>query len=442
MLEGIFLIVLNMSIIGSLAIIVILVARLLLRKAPKVFSYCLWAVVLFRLLVPFSFSSAISLIPISADPISVNLVQMQGAPIYTGFAGIDYNAKAWLMEMAYGGHGNILAILVTMLQIVWLAGMLAMVVFGLYSLSRLKHKLCSATYMNHNVYQSEHVDTPFVLGIIKPKIYLPNGLNEIETEYILLHERNHIRRGDHVIRIVSYLALCIHWFNPLVWIAYKTSGQDMEMANDESVIRKKGDAIKKEYSSSLLALSVGKRRLSPVPLAFGEGNPKGRIQNIINYKKPVMWVIAATLIFVMGISAGLFLNSKNANLIDNPYEEGTASYKIVQALNSMPNRDERMVVSQLLVMTPFNYISGSEEDVMPATNDEQFLALVTSFTSLSGDALNQKITEDVKDCIVKNIDDPDIQWSREFVEIYVKKYCPEYYDRMMKMVEAYESEGN
>jgi beta-lactamase regulating signal transducer with metallopeptidase domain len=440
MLEGIFLTVVNMSIIGSLAIILILAVRLLLLKAPKVFSYCLWAVVLFRLLVPFSFDSIVSLIPISADPISMNLVQVQGAPIYTGFGGIDYNAKTWLMEMAYGGNTNILALLVTTFKIVWLVAMLAMIVFGFYSLSKLKRKLRSAAYIGGNIYQSEFVDTPFVLGVIKPKIYLPIGLNEIETEYILIHEQNHIRRGDHIIRIVSYLALCIHWFNPLVWIAYKTSCKDMEMANDESVIRKKGEAIKKDYSSSLLALSTGKRTISPVPLAFGEGNPKGRIQNIINYKKPVMWVVFASLVFVIGISAGLLLDSQKANLIDNPYEQGTTGYKIIQALNSMPNRDERMVVAQLMYMTPFTCTSSSEEDVIPPTSDEEILDTVTSLTALSGDALNQKIASDIKVCIVKNIDNPNIQWSREFVQIYVKRYCPEYYDRLVKMMVPYEDQ--
>jgi len=440
MLEEIFLTVINMSIIGSLAIILILAARLLLLRAPKVFSYCLWAVVLFRLLVPFSFDSIVSLIPISADPISMNLVQVQGAPVYTGLAVIDYNAKTWLMEMAYGGNTNTLALLVTTFKIVWLAVMLAMIVFGFYSLYMLKHKLCGALHIGGNIYQSEFVDTPFVLGIIKPKIYLPIGLNEIETEYILFHELNHIRRGDHIIRIVSYLALCIHWFNPLVWIAYKTSCKDMEMSNDESVVRKKGEAIKKAYSSSLLALSTGKRAISPVPLAFGEGNPKGRIQNIINYKKPVMWVVLISLVFVMGTSAGLLLNSQNANLIDNPYEKGTTGYKMVQALNSMPNRDERMVVAQLWYMNPNT--GGSAGDVTAPKSDEEILALLTSLTALSGDALNQKISSDIKECIVKYIDDPDIQWSREFVQIYVKQYCPEYYNRLVKKMVPYEDQSS
>jgi hypothetical protein len=162
------------------------------------------------------------------------------------------------------------------------------------------------------------VDTPFVLGIIKPKIYLPVGLNETEREYILLHEQNHIHRGDHIIRIVSYLALCIHWFNPLVWIAFRASGKDMEMANDESVIRRKGESIKKDYSSSLLALSTGRRGVSPVPLAFGEEDPKRRIKNIINYKRPVTWIVVAALLIVIGITAGLLMNRSHEGPMEQP----------------------------------------------------------------------------------------------------------------------------
>jgi len=336
MLEGIFLTVVNMSIIGSLAIILILAVRLLLLKAPKVFSYCLWAVVLFRLLVPFSFDSVVSLIPINKQPVPLNLVSMQTPVINTGIARVDEAVSSALPSATNVDGTSLLPLMVTIMESIWLAVMLAMVVYGLYSLFKLKHKLSSALFIEGNIYQSEYVDTPFVLGIIKPKIYLPVGLNETEREYILLHEQNHIHRGDHIIRIVSYLALCIHWFNPLVWAAFKISGKDMEMANDESVIRKKGDSIKKAYSSSLLALSTGKRGVSPVPLAFGEEDPKGRIQNIINYKRPVVRVVVASVVLVVAISVGLLLSSDTDTANNNQINlEKMNAGEIVSVLNNI-----------------------------------------------------------------------------------------------------------
>lgn len=335
MLEGIFLTVVNMSIIGSLAIILILAVRLLLIKAPKVFSYCLWAVVLFRLLAPFSFDSVVSLIPINKQPVPLDLVSMQSPAINTGIVNVDEAISSVLPSVTNIDGTSKLPLMITIMESIWMAVVLAMVVFGFYSLFKLRRKLCSASYIGGNIYQSKWVDTPFVLGIINPKIYLPTGLNEIEKEYIILHELNHIRRGDHIIRLISYLALCIHWFNPLVWIAYKTSGKDMEMANDESVIRKKGDAIKKDYSSSLLTLSTRKRGVSPMPLAFGEEDPKRRIKNIINYKKPMAWAVVAAVVVVVSVSTGLLLSSDKDNL---------NAQQILQALNKAGYPSENVAV--------------------------------------------------------------------------------------------------
>ena len=168
----------------------------------------------------------------------------------------------------------------------------------------------SAVYEKDNIYLAEHLDTPFVMGIIRPKIYLPASLTGDEKKYILLHEKMHIRRLDHVIKVVSFFVLCLHWFNPLVWIAFFVSGGDMEMSCDEAVIKELGRGIKKEYSSSLLTLATGRRIIGVTPLAFGEGDTKGRIKNILNYKKPALWVVALSLIIVTVFGIAFAANQK------------------------------------------------------------------------------------------------------------------------------------
>ena len=439
MLQGIFITIVNMSIIGGLAILLVLIVRLLLLKAPKVFSYCLWAVVLYRLVVPFSIISPFSLIPINQEPISTNIAEMQGQLINTGYIRVDYNVTSWLMGVAIPEGTNVLPGIIASLEIVWLIGVLAMVTFGVFSLIRLKGKLRQATNLTDNIYQSDCVDTPFVLGIFHPRIYLPSTLNKSELAYILFHEQNHIRRGDHIVRMISYFALCVHWFNPLVWIAFWASSKDMEMANDEAVIRKMGESIKKEYSSSLLALSTGWRKTSPVPLAFGEADPKHRIKNVINYKKPALWVAVASIIFVVAVSAGMFISAEKTDLLYNTATPGTTAYKIIDTMNSIKNTDDREKISALYVTSYSGWTGSESSEPVVEPSEEEVLAMVKALSALSGDALDQEIARQITETIINNIDNPNIQGEREYVEYYVKNYIPEYYDRLIKLVEDKEA---
>lgn len=196
---------------------------------------------------------------------------------------------------------------------IWLTGMLVLGGYSIITLLQLKKRLRGATQEKENVYISERITTPFVYGIFRPRIYLPANLKMEEKEYILLHEQIHIKRGDHFAKIAAFLALCLHWFNPLVWAAFFLSGKDMEMSCDEAVIRKIGDEVKKEYSTSLLALSSGKRIVNGIPLAFGEGETGSRIKNILRYKKP------AVLAVVLGVVLCVILA---VVLLTNPEESG------------------------------------------------------------------------------------------------------------------------
>lgn len=442
MFEGIFITIINMSIIGGLAIMLVLIVRPFLLKAPKVFSYCLWAVVFFRLVVPFSISGAFSLIPINKEPIATNIAQMEGEIIHTGYTNIDYNAMMWLTDVAIPDGTNVLPGVIASLEIAWLIGVLVMIVFGVLSLIRLIGKLRQATNLKDNIYQSDCVDTPFVLGIFHPRIYLPSTLSESELAHILFHEQNHIRRGDHIVRIISYFALCIHWFNPLVWIAFWASNKDMEMSNDEAVIRKMGESIKKDYASSLLTLSTERRRAAPVPLAFGESDPKRRIKNVISYKKPVLWVVVASIIFVAAMSIGLLLSSEKNEPLYNSYEPGTTGYEIIDTLNSIKDPDDRKMVEGLFFTSAWDGDTSESPDV--AVNQdvemEKMLAEMKRLAAFSGDALHQEISKVIEESIIKDLADPNIWLNRYFVETYVKAYCSEYYDRLIQQIEDNEEQ--
>jgi len=308
MLEKIFLEVLNMSFTASFVIAFVLGARLLLKKAPKAFSYALWSVVLFRLVCPFSFESMYSLLPTRINPISQDIIYMQTPKIDTGLASINNIVNSALPSATPYVSINPLQIWIFIASLIWISGIAALALYSLITLLSLKKRLQGSTHYKDNIFISDKIETAFVMGIFSPRIYVPSNIKGQELSYILVHEQTHIKKFDHIIKFISYLALCIHWFNPLVWASFFFSGQDMEMACDEAVIRRLGNDIKKDYSYSLLMLATKKPIGLLSPLAFGEGDTKERIKNVLNFKKPGFWVIIITLLIVLLVGAGLLAN--------------------------------------------------------------------------------------------------------------------------------------
>lgn len=308
MLVNLFTTVLNMSFTASYVILFVLLVRLLLKKAPKVFSYALWGVVLFRLVSPVSFYSWLSLMPTAEPPIPQDIVYATLPQIDTGVAVVDGLINPLLPAATPYASINPMQSLLVLGGIVWLIGCAAMLAHSGVSLVKLKRRLQGATPMGNNVFLCEGPDTAFVLGILRPKIYLPAGLTAAQQQHILLHEQTHIRRLDHIAKAASFFALCLHWFNPLVWLAFLCSGKDMEMACDEAVIKTLGNDVKKEYSTSLLRLATGKRIVGGTPLAFGEGDTKGRIKNVLNYKKPAFWVTMLAAVALVAAAIALVPN--------------------------------------------------------------------------------------------------------------------------------------
>ena len=309
-----FIAILNMSLKASYVILIVMFIRLLLKKAPKFISYAIWSVVAFRLIIPFSFESIFSMIPekMNSNPIPRDIVYQITPQIKTGIEVVDniVNINSSLPTPSAVASVNPMQVLLQIGSCLWVLGIAAFLIYSLVSVIRLKRRLKEAQLLEDNIFEANHIQTPFVLGVIKPKIYLPTGLNHEERAYIVLHEQTHIRRTDHVIKVIAFTILSIHWFNPLVWIAFVLMSKDMELSCDEHVLKEMNEDVKKPYANSLLSLAMGGHMINGSPLAFGEGNVKVRIKNVLNYKKPSFWMIAIPIIIVAVIGIGLVTNPK------------------------------------------------------------------------------------------------------------------------------------
>ena len=360
--------ILNMSITAGIIILIVLLVRVLLKKAPKIFSYALWGIVLFRLLCPISFSSSVSVFNLLNHP-KVNFGEMsfvvkdERNDVAEGNQGQNTNLEPYIPEYvdanktafsegegfkgnlgekdvdkAFGGNGkddsavmpdnevdenhdNPLASLAEGVahtqQIfswtyffcgIWILGIVALSLSNAIRYIRLRKRVSVSLPLRENIYLCDEIQVPFCLGVINPKIYLPSGLGKEEMKYIILHEKHHIRRLDHVVKVLAFIALCIHWPNPLVWVAFVLAGRDMEMSCDEAIMRKMDKDIRAQYSASLLHLATGRKVFTSSTLSFGEGNPKQRIKNIMNYKKPAFWVIVLSVAGCIAVSVTLLSN--------------------------------------------------------------------------------------------------------------------------------------
>lgn len=299
---------LNMSLTASVVILFVIFARLLLKRAPKIFSYALWYVVLFRLFCPVAINSPLSLLGMfdaptmeshsaasSIEYIPANIVHTESPEIHMPVPGVSDVVNRQLPQGAEQLGGDPLEFPTTFVTYIWGAGFLAMAVYSVIAYFGIRKKLKVVIPLRDNIFIADDIKSPFVIGFFRPRIYLPCGLGGKEQEYIILHEQHHIRRLDHIVKALAFLALCIHWFNPLVWLAFVLASKDMEMSCDEAVIRKMGENVRADYSASLLALATGRRLIAGTPLAFGEGDTKGRIRNLANWRKPAFWVVLAAV---------------------------------------------------------------------------------------------------------------------------------------------------
>ena len=319
-MTAVFVKILNMSLTAGYCIAAVIVLRFLLRKQAKILSYLLWSVVLFRLLVPFSITSSYSLLRIDTAVVSQERLRGVGETAGTVWHGKGYildgtaqgtveavpfapSAEEGTEKRASGWERAVLAG-----AWVWLAGMVILLCYSLRSALRFRRFLADAAPVSEGCYEAAGISTPFVLGIIRPKIYLPKNLQPEERQYVLAHERVHIERKDYLVKLISWCAVCLHWFNPLVWIAFVLMERDMEMSCDEAVLQRMGEDVKEAYSLALLQFSSEESAAFGSPIAFGEGNVKRRIQNILSWHKRRIVTVLSLAILLGALVIGLALN--------------------------------------------------------------------------------------------------------------------------------------
>ena len=319
-MTDIFLGFLNRSLAAGILILAVVLVRLVFKKAPRWLLCALWALAAVRLVCPVSIESVLSLIP-SAEPVQPEIIVSAQPAITSGIPAVDAIVNpplAAAFTPSPAQSANPLQIWTFLAACVWLAGIAALLLYAAVSALRLRLRVRTAVRLEGKVYQSEFVSSPFILGVIRPRIYLPFGLEAGAQAMVLAHERAHLRRGDQLWKPLGYLILAAYWFNPLCWLAYILFCRDIEAACDEKVVRELGEGCKAAYSRALLACSVPRKLITACPLAFGETGVKARIRSVLNYKKPAFWLVLAAVLVSAAVAVCFLTDPKREDPAQNP----------------------------------------------------------------------------------------------------------------------------
>lgn len=307
----------NMSINAIWLILAVIVMRFILKKAPKYINLIMWALVGLRLVCPFTIESMLSLIP-SEETIPSDIAFVSSPSVDTGFNAVNEiinPAVSQFSEVPYTMGYSPIDMLIRISFAVWVVGIAVMLLYSGVSYMILRRKVRVSVRYDGNIYLCDNIKTPFILGIVKPKIYLPSDITKEQMTAVTAHENAHLSRLDHIIKPLGFLVLCVHWFNPFVWLSYNLFCRDIEYACDERVIKTMENGEKKDYSETLLSLSMPKKSFAACPLAFGETGVKGRIKSVLSYKKPALWIIIVAVIAVIAVAVG-FMTSPASETID------------------------------------------------------------------------------------------------------------------------------
>lgn len=326
-----FLKTLNMSIAASWLILAVVLLRFALKKAPKWIAVLLWGIVALRLAVPFSFESALSLIP-SAETFNAHNIQYGTPAISSGIPAVNNAVNPVLGETFApnpAGSVNPLYVWTFIVSVIWFIGVTAMLFYGIISYVRVRRSVAERAPYEGNIFLCDQVKSPFILGLVRPKIYLPSSMDAAAMGPVIAHEKAHLARRDHWWKPLGFLILAVHWFNPLCWIAYVLLCRDIELACDEKVIRQMDLEGKKQYSAALLECSTGRRLVTICPLAFGEVGVKERVKNVLNYKKPAFWLIVAAVV-ACGVVTVCFATNPKQDFIQ---EQRTVQARITEVEN-------------------------------------------------------------------------------------------------------------
>lgn len=327
-----FLKTLNMSIAASWLILAVVLLRFALKKAPKWIAVLLWGIVALRLAVPFSFESVLSLIP-SAETFNAHNIQYETPVISSGIPAVN-NAVNPILDETFApnpaGSVNPLYVWIFIVSVIWLIGIAAMLLYAVISYVRVRRSVAERAPYEENIFLCDQVKSPFILGLVRPKIYLPSNMDATSIEPVIAHETAHLARRDHWWKPMGFLILTVHWFNPLCWVAYVLLCRDIELACDEKVIRQMDLDEKKQYSTALLECNTQRRLVTICPLAFGEVGVKERVKNVLNYKKPAFWVIVVAVVACAVVTVCFATNPKQ----DLPQEQRTVRAQITEIEDS------------------------------------------------------------------------------------------------------------
>lgn len=387
-MSGLFLSIINMSISASWIVLTVLLLRILLKKAPKWIMVLLWGIVAIRLICPFSIESAISLIP-SAETIT-KAPNVPRPHFESGVTIIDNQVNDYLGGNYFEGVTRPTGYFVditTILAIVWLVGILVILLYTIISYFRVKNKISTAIILRDNIFQSEKVVSPFVLGIIKPKIYLPFNMDDQDMEHVIAHEQAHIHRKDHLWKPFGFLVLTLHWFNPLMWLGYVLLCRDIELACDEKVVKEFNNEQKADYSQALLTCSVKRRVISACPLAFGEVGVKNRVKSVLSYKKPSFWIIVVAIVASIVVAVCFLTSPATTNQNEKMSfftEEQTIEHHHAKAFDPIHYIKEQQAICDKKAHEYFSSVSNvggadSSSTVITTANIDQLKAKYPQF---------------------------------------------------------------
>lgn len=415
--------IINMSITGSIVIAAVIIIRFLLKKLPKKYSYLLWSVVAFRLCVPVSFESIISIFqfkPLQAHP--KNAVSESGVMPYVPMP--ETAATAPQAAAPVQNTANVLGMtevqqtvtITDVLPYVWLAGVVLFALWGIVSYIRFNGLLSSSVKYIDNIYQSDRIETPLIFGIIKPKIYIPFEMNTEYFSYVIAHERYHIKRCDYLVKLFAFFVLALHWFNPLCYLAFYLMSKDMEMSCDEKVLGS-SENVKKNYSYALLSFATDKKFPAPTPICFGEGSVKSRIKNILKFKKPTVAVTILAVLLCLFVLAACATNPKTApnNLINSADAYITDDYKAYAIGDCLGASGS---LSSIMTCSGYAYISDDGIVICSLGSNAHFNALYKSGTSMTADITKNYLKQEFEiNDIVRVSDDsapeiPDFKQGR------------------------------
>lgn len=317
-MEAVFLKIINMSITASWIVLAVIILRLLLKKAPKWIMGILWGIVAIRLIVPFSLESVFSLIP-NAEPIPQNIFMAESPAVDSGFSVLNEIVNPIISNSLtpnVADSVNPIQVVMFIGSVIWLVGAAVMLVYTLISYLRIHNKVQEAVQLKENIWICDHISTPFILGVFHPRIYLPSSMNEADMEFVVSHEKAHLKRKDYIWKPLGFLLLSAYWFNPLLWVAYILLCKDIELACDEKVLGQLGTEMKKPYSNALINCSVPRKMISACPLAFGETGVKERVKGVLSYKKPAFWIIIAAVTVCIVTAVCLLTNPKTYDADD------------------------------------------------------------------------------------------------------------------------------